>query len=92
MKAIDFLKYLRDETFCFPFSQEQKGPGRAFIKPSNAELRRWLQKGSVLVNGKRPGPGDEVEWPIRLLVYFPGSEKSQITVVDDDWVIKNGLG
>ena len=77
MKAIDFLRWLRDEVLFGPQSRE----GSLVGLPSNSELRRWLNAGSVLVNNACPKPGDEIEWPITQLIYFPGAA-SQITVLD----------
>ena len=73
MKAIDFLdKHERNlyETFCFlPSSCE----GDKLHDPSRSELKRWLNKGSVLINGEKPKPQDDVIFPITELVYFPNS-------------------
>jgi hypothetical protein len=49
--------------------------------PSNSELRRWLDKGSVLVNGEKPKAKDSVEFPIWQLVFFPTSKKHKTTLV-----------
>lgn len=79
MKAIDFLKWQRDEMFCCPHTRE----GRLVGKPSNGELRRWLEKGSVRVNQVRPKVGDLVRWPITDLVFFSRT-KSQVTIICED--------
>ena len=73
MKAIEFLKFLPHT----PLSKEKGG------QPSNSELRRWLKKGSVRINGLRPAPGDHVSFPIRELIFFEGSP-SRCTVILDD--------
>ena len=66
--AFDYLKYLRRETYTVP------------RQPSNSEIRRWLENGSVKINGKYPKPNDLVEFPINELVYFPES-KFRTTIV-----------
>jgi hypothetical protein len=81
MRAIDYLKYLRERGIG-PTSKEGSGLG----PPSNSELRRWLDKGSVLFNGVRPKPADEVVFPVRQLQFFPGA-RLQTTLVWDS----NGL-
>jgi hypothetical protein len=78
VKAIDFLKWLRDDTPYGPHSRE----GKLIGCPSNSELRRWLRDGNVLVNGKRLAPDTSVVWPIWQLIFFPET-KSQITLVDE---------
>ena len=81
MKAIEFLKTQRDDGL-IPCSKE----GDKLHIPSNAELRRWLLKGSVVINGKTTKPYDEIHYPIDELVYFPRS-KSVCTMVmtDEAW-------
>lgn len=79
MKAIQFLKWCRDEARSCPGSQEGGRRG----EPSNAELRRWLQKGSVEVNLGRPAPGDKVQWPIRELVFFPEGRWKTTVILHD---------
>lgn len=47
---------------------------------SNSELRRWLEKGSVIINGKTPHTDDVIEFPIKELVFFKGA-KTQCTML-----------
>ena len=83
MKAIEFLK----SSMAWP-SMPCSREGTRLGKPSSAEMRRWLKKGSVLINGKRPKSGDEVTFPIRQLIYFSGD--SRVTVLDMDWSSPDG--
>ncbi len=76
MKAINFLKWVRDTTYCCPHTKEGSRVGM----PSNGELRRWLAKGSVTINGVKPGVGDEIDWPIKELIFFPNGE-AQVTII-----------
>jgi hypothetical protein len=47
--------------------------------PTNSEIRRWLKQSAVIINGKRPKPSDEIEFPITELVYFPkGKRKTTV--------------
>ena len=67
MTAIEYLK-------SFPFlppSAEGKQVGR----PSNSELKRWLEKGSVIINGVRPKPHDELTFPITNLIFFTSGKR-----------------
>jgi hypothetical protein len=75
MTAFEYLKYLKANGI-MPGSKE----GSMLGLPSNSEMRRWLAKGSVLINSMKPQPNDEVEFPIAQLIFFNGS-KSQTTIV-----------
>lgn len=48
--------------------------------PSGSELRRWLDQGAVIINGKTPKAAEEVEFPIEQLVFFPKA-KRRTTVI-----------
>lgn len=63
MTAFEYLKSLP----CLPASKE----GRKYGRPSNSEMRRWLEKGSVIINGVKPSPNDEINPPIKELIFFP---------------------
>lgn len=60
------LEYLLN----FPFCPSTQG-GFA----SNAEKRRLLENKAVLINGNRPLPDDEIQFPLTELVFFPNSNK-----------------
>jgi len=74
MTVIEFLKSIH-----LPDSREGGKTGR----PSTGEIRRWLQQGAVILNGKRPRPWDKVEFPVRELVFFPKSP-NKVTMVQED--------
>lgn len=38
---------------------------------SNSQIFRWLNSGSVIINGERPHPHDKIDFPIKELVFFP---------------------
>lgn len=42
---------------------------------SNSERRRWLESRSVIINGVKPGPQDEIVFPVNELVFFPKGER-----------------
>ena len=44
-------------------------------RPSNGEIKRWLSKGSVIINGRRPGPEDKINFPIKQLIFFPNGKR-----------------
>jgi len=75
MRALDWLKELR-EAHIGPSSKE----GTRLGIPSNSELRRWLNKGSVLINGEAPKAAEEIKFPIWQLVFFPTSTKNKTTL------------
>ena len=64
MKALDYLKSLPREGL--PKSVE-----RGIKSPSNADLKRWLNMGAIIINGKTPKSLDEIELPITELIFFP---------------------
>ena len=67
MNAFEYLK-------SFPFlppSTEGKKCGR----PSNSEIRRWLEKKSVIINGVKANYDDEINFPIIELIFFPNSNR-----------------
>ena len=72
MTAFEYLKSL-------PYLPDSK-EGRKYGQPSNSEIRRWLMKKSVIINGIKPLPGDEVNFPIRELIFFPEG-KSKTTML-----------
>jgi hypothetical protein len=43
--------------------------------PSNSELFRWLRDKGIIINGETPSPHDNIEFPIRQLIFFPKSER-----------------
>lgn len=75
MFAIEYLKSLPKY---ITRSVEGNGMGDA----SNSEMRRWLDKGSVLINGTRPKSSDLITFPITELVLFPKGKK-KCTLVRD---------
>ena len=75
MKALSYLKSI-PRTW-MPLSIE-----RPCQQVSNSEIVRWLKSGSVIINGKRPLPLDEVEFPITELVFFP-SGKRKTTIIKE---------
>lgn len=77
MKALEFLIWLRDEMFCMPRSKE----GDCIGLPSNGELRRWMDKGSIRVNGETLRKDVTVQWPVTDLVFFPKNDRFRCTVV-----------
>jgi len=75
MKAIEYLKEIND--IVYGFSSKDK-PG---TKASNSELRRWLERKSVRINGKFTNWDEEIEFPVTDLVLFPKNDKGRITII-----------
>lgn len=72
--ALAFLIAARDVKGFAPSDDRGQWP------PSNSQLRRWLDNGSVLINGARPKPTDAIEFPIREFVYFPRKKRQNTCV------------
>lgn len=75
--------YLRSLSPAIPVSIEKHGykaTGK-YELPSNGELKRWVESGSVLINGERCEPQELVDFPVFSLVYFPKSGSRRSTVL-----------
>lgn len=70
------LSYLNNLRPAIPYSAE-----KPCTQCSNSELRRWLQNGSVLINGEKAAWDEEIDYPVFSLVFFPKSEKRKTTLV-----------
>ena len=72
MTAYAFLvRYWREDCGgVLPMSTE-----RPCTVPSNSEVRRWLDKGAVILNGTTPKPNDAITFPITDLVFFPHARR-----------------
>ena len=77
MTAYAYLLHLKTHGL-LPLSRESGPPWAR--QPSNSEVKRWLRKRSVGINGERPDLLDEIETPVRTLVYFPKG-KYPVTVL-----------
>lgn len=75
MNALEFLKSI-PRTW-LPRSRE----GRKCENPSNSELRRWLNKSSVIINASKPKPNDKITFPITELIFFP--KGNRVTMLGD---------
>lgn len=73
MNALEFLISLRP---AIPMAMNGNKP----IIASNGDLRRWLENKAVIINGKKPGPKDENEFPIDNVVFFPKSPERKTTI------------
>jgi 23S rRNA-/tRNA-specific pseudouridylate synthase len=72
MTAFDWLWEL-NLVCCGFFSTE-----RPKQKVTNSELRRWLDKGAVIINGKPCKPVQTID-KLETLVLFPNSDKRRTT-------------
>ena len=75
MNSIEYLKSI--PRGWLPQSREGKKDG----EPSNSELRRWLEKGSVVINGTKPRPSDDIHLPIKELIFFPRGNR--VTIIKE---------
>ena len=68
VKAIDYVMGLK-QWCALPWSTER--PAEA----SRSEVKRWLRKGAVIINGKGLDVNDEVEVPVTCIVFFPNGKR-----------------
>jgi len=66
MTAYEFLLLFK----WLPMSTE-----RPCTRPSHSEIKRWLKKRSVIINGLTPLPNDLIEMPVVQLIFFPKSKR-----------------
>lgn len=52
-------------------------PGK---RASNSELQRWLDQGSILINGERVTRDELMDFPIISVVLHPKSDKRRCTL------------
>lgn len=65
------LEFLLSLEHAVPFSTE-----KPCTRPTNSELRRWLDQGSVQINGVRSKNWrDPMEFPCTSLVFFPKAKR-----------------
>jgi len=72
MTAIDVLKELNEACYGFWSTEKPK------TKASNSELRRWLDKGSVKINGAFCKAFDEIDQVLEI-VLFPKNDRKRIS-------------
>ncbi len=74
MTAFEFMKGLKHDWWSLLPSNDEGKP-----TVSHGQIRRWLERRSVVINGIRPGPDDEITFPIESFVFFPkGKRKTTI--------------
>lgn len=70
MKALEFLKWMRDAKRV-PWSVEGM-----HYPPSTSELARWIRNGSVSVDGVQLTPQSTVSLPVGEVVFFKGPRRT----------------
>jgi hypothetical protein len=79
------LEYLKSFDYLPVRNRQCARIGRGDVyHPSNSEIKRWLMNGSVIINGKKPKPWDEVIFPIKQLIFFADSKRGSCTYFDED--------
>jgi hypothetical protein len=79
---MNVLQYLNNLRPALPLSREKPcTKDRPASPPSNGELRRWVNDGSVQINGERWKWDEEMPPLVWSLVFFPKSSKSRTTLV-----------
>ena len=53
---------------------------RPCTNPTNAEIKRWLDQGAVVINGIRPKAKDQINFPITSLVFFPKAPRKTTVI------------
>jgi hypothetical protein len=73
MTVLQFILGLRP---ALPLSQEKPGSkDKPCSVASNSEVKRWIDNGSVVINGERWKPEEEAPPMVWQLVFFPKSPK-----------------
>lgn len=67
MNILTFLNGLRP---AIPMSSE-----RPCTITSNSELRRWIDNGSVLINGEKTRAMNDTPFEVNSIVFFPKSNR-----------------
>lgn len=62
MRAIDFLKKLRDGL-------------HVMHSISNSRLWQLLEQGAVVINGKQPKPKEVITFPVNDMYFFPSGKR-----------------
>lgn len=75
MKAIDFLMRIKWIPCIDLFKHPKDEQGNLIPVCSKAERIRLLKNKAVQINGTRPGPMDEIIFPIQELVFFPNGAR-----------------
>ena len=87
MTAFEFLCRIRHIP-CIDFWSHPKGAGSVRTSVcSKGERRRLLINKAVIINGARPGPTEEIQFPIDELIFFPNS-KNRCTMIYESSVDK----
>lgn len=70
--ALEYLKHINlYGTIPLYFSKSNRDE----MKNSNSELYSMLKDRAVLINGIYPLPSDEIETPIKQLMFFPNGKR-----------------
>ena len=78
---VNALEYLKSLPF-LPVALKRGEGKEIYGRPSNSELSRWLNMGTVRINGKTPKTLEEISYPIWELIFFPKG-KRRTTMVND---------
>jgi hypothetical protein len=79
---VNILQYLNGLRPALPLSREKPiTKEKPASPPSNGELRRWIRDGSVVINGERWQPEEEMPPMVWSLIFFPKSAKSRTTLI-----------
>lgn len=68
MTAYEYLIWMRDKFGGLPYNV---GGAKHKGIASNSDVRRLLENNGVIINGVKPKPKDEIELPVKELVFFP---------------------
>lgn len=80
MKARDWLASLHRVCNFISIEVDTKAEKREIKPASRSELQRWLDQGSVLVNGEKLSSNEEMDFPIISVVLFPKSPTRRCTL------------
>lgn len=80
MKAREWLINLHNLCQFMSIEYDPKAEKKELKKASNSELQRWIKQGSILVNGERIDPNEEIDFPIISVILFPKSGNKRCTL------------
>jgi hypothetical protein len=75
MTALEFLCRIKYIPCMNPFEHPRDKNKVPLPVCSKGERSRMLKNGAVVINGRRPGPKDEINFPIDELIFFPNGER-----------------
>jgi hypothetical protein len=78
---MNVLQYVLSLRPALPLSIERASKNKPHSAPSNGEVRRWINNGSVQINEERWTHDEEAPPMVWSLVFFPSSGARRATLI-----------